>query len=82
MQSLAYTYNLVDVADFGLFHFYPTFNMAGRVVIGLLLYGMALADAGPDEALQPCGEAFYYPSKVRAPETFCQTQLNLLVYML
>jgi hypothetical protein len=38
--------------------------MALNVGILLLLGSLAFAHPASDEALQPCGGAFYYPSKV------------------
>jgi hypothetical protein len=35
-------------------------------VAGLLFGSLAVAQPVADEKLQPCGDAFYYPSKVRA----------------
>lgn len=43
---------------------YKSSTMGRCFVTGLLLYGLAFALPGSDEALQPCGGAFYYPSKV------------------
>ena len=35
------------------------------MILGVVACGLGLAQA--NEALQPCGDAFYYPSKVRSP---------------
>jgi hypothetical protein len=36
----------------------------GQLVLALLQCSAVLATAPADEALQPCGDAYYYPSKV------------------
>jgi hypothetical protein len=45
--------------------------MTARFVTGFLLSGLAFALPGVEEALQPCGVAFYYPSKARVVAIFC-----------
>ena len=39
--------------------------MARVIVTSLVLSSLALALPASEENLQPCGDAFYYPSKVR-----------------
>ena len=50
--------------------------MARQLVAGLLLSGLSFALPGSDEALQPCGGAFYYPSKVQTFLTFYEATTN------
>jgi hypothetical protein len=51
-------------------------------VAGLLFGSLAVAQPVADEKLQPCGDAFYYPSKVRATSINMAKTLILTVYLL
>ena len=58
--------------------------MAHRFAASLILSGLSIAQLSSSESLQPCGEAFYYPSKVQDPEPKDSTGslLKGIVYML
>jgi hypothetical protein len=54
----------------------------GQLVLALLPYGAVLANTPADEALKPCGEAYYYPSKVRHSRICLNLYSRFQVYLL
>jgi hypothetical protein len=54
----------------------------GQLVLALLPYGAVLANTPADEALKPCGEAYYYPSKVRHSPICLNLYSRFQVYLL
>ena len=83
MGLLAYSRKLVGTTELDPFRYQFSSTMAACFIAGLALAGLSFAHPGSDEALQPCGGAFYYPSKVGGhPWAIANQQLILIVHML
>jgi hypothetical protein len=56
------------IAELGRYRLFEDMaRRIGQLVLALLSCSAILANTPVDEALKPCGDAYYYPSKVNKP---------------